>query len=793
MSRPAVAGNLARRMLAMSGPELGERLRQETAQRLDAARYRIGIPARREAMPGSAPAGQFFFDSGESEEIVALIKRLLPDAVEALDARAHGFQVGCFDLLGYRGLDFGRNVDWALDPVHGKRAPLQTARRVPYLDFDVVGDHKVVWELNRHQFLLSMVRAWRLTGKKQYARKAAEYWRDWRQKNPYPLGINWASSLEAAFRAMSWLWIYHLLDTPGRRRDFDDWRQELLPAIGHSAACVERYLSTYFSPNTHLLGEATALYEIGVACPGFSSAGRWRETGRRLVIEAAQQQVRRDGLHFERSLYYHVYALDLFQHFSVLASRADDELPEEFKATTEAMAAALATLSAGGVPPRFGDDDGGRVFDGGHNRPHHLLEPLATAAGLFGRADFAAAAGGLSEESLWLLGARAENAFAEKPGDDATVRSKGFAESGVYMMTTSESQPQAAVVQAGPRGGLSGGHGHADALSLEWIQDGNAWLADPGAGLYPQAAAERDRFRSSAAHNVVQVDGESQAVPSGPFAWESFPETTVERWVTGVQADVFAGRHDGYRRLSSPATCRRWVISIRRGGALLVRDVVEGKGRRTIESSWHLGPQFKISALMPDSVRFETSGSDALSVFSPRRQEWSRAIWEGEHSERYGEIVGAPVVQYRAEDELPLETAVVFAAGESGQPSEGALETLQDGRGQGVSVYRWKTPERTLLVIFSDRPGEWKWKDWTSDAALLWIEGEGSAVARAFAIGTSVWKAGGAKVFEFGSSVERWECECGPKRERIWSSAPETAGKANFEALRKLVKHVTSL
>jgi len=37
-------------------------------------------------------------------------------------------------------------------------------------------------------------------------------------------------------------------------------------------------------------------------------------------------------------------------------------------------------------------------------------------------------------------------------------------------------------------------------------------------------------------------------------------------------------------------------------GYKLVRDVIEGEGRRTVESSWRLGPQFKISGLMPDEI-----------------------------------------------------------------------------------------------------------------------------------------------------------------------------------------------
>jgi hypothetical protein len=40
--------------------------------------------------------------------------------------------------------------------VHGKRAPLNPWFKIPFLDFAVVGDHKVTWELNRHQHLVTL-------------------------------------------------------------------------------------------------------------------------------------------------------------------------------------------------------------------------------------------------------------------------------------------------------------------------------------------------------------------------------------------------------------------------------------------------------------------------------------------------------------------------------------------------------------------------------------------------------------------------------------------------------------
>jgi len=74
-----------------------------------------------------------------------------------------------FDLLGYKDLDFGSPIDWHLDPVHHKRAPREPWYQIPFLDFEQVGDHKIIWELNRHQHLVTLAQAWSYTKDDRFA------------------------------------------------------------------------------------------------------------------------------------------------------------------------------------------------------------------------------------------------------------------------------------------------------------------------------------------------------------------------------------------------------------------------------------------------------------------------------------------------------------------------------------------------------------------------------------------------------------------------------------------------
>src|SRR2546430_2134468 len=84
-----------------------------------------------------------------------------------------------------------------------------------WADYDLVHssavDPKVIHELNRHQHLPRLAKAFFLTGEERYAAEALAQMESWIEQNPRWNGVNWQSSLEIAVRAMSWMWTIFLL------------------------------------------------------------------------------------------------------------------------------------------------------------------------------------------------------------------------------------------------------------------------------------------------------------------------------------------------------------------------------------------------------------------------------------------------------------------------------------------------------------------------------------------------------------------------------------------------------
>lgn len=713
MSSKSWASRLAR-LQSMSAAEVRERGLQEAHKRIDLLRFHLtGKSSPPVHLNSASPGGSFFFYPHQAPEILRLLRDRFPQQVTEIITRAEKIRSHKFDLLGYDNLDYGPEIDWHLDRVHDKQAPRKPWYRIHYLDFNQVGDVKVTWELNRHQHLVTLAKAYRLTGDERLARELFAQWYHWIEHNPHPIGINWASSLEVAFRSLSWLWVRHMLaGTPIVPQNFE---ADLTQALAVSGGHIARYLSTFFSPNTHLLGEGVALFFIGTLCPELPQAQTWKQFGWKIVLEESERQVRPDGLHFEQSSYYHVYALDFFLHAALLAARNNIETPESFGRRIEQMLEVLWGLSRSGATHEFGDDDGGRLFDPRRNRAEHLADPLATGAVLFDRSEFKAVAESLREETLWLLGAEGAARFDHLAPAPVAPSSSAFEDSGLYIMAGGGNHPAQLLIDAGPHGAHTAGHGHSDALSVQLTQAGKMLLIDPGTCEYVGDGPERSRFRGTAAHNTMQVDDLEQSSPKGPFSWSHLAETEVHAWICGESFDLFTGSHDGYLRLESPVTHRRWVFFCK-PDFWLVRDVAEGTGRHHLALNWHLAP-----GMVSKSGGFALPDSDiGVRLITPRDSNWSMKLLSGENSPAYGRKESAPVMRFECDADLPAELATIVRPAVAGA-TVGTLVPLHESRGTASVVgYAYSADQVTHRVFFASAPGIWTLDDWSSDAEFFY-------------------------------------------------------------------------
>lgn len=660
------------------------------------------------AQVDAAPAirGPFFVSVEQGDATRRALQRT-DNGFSSLRQRADRILAGRYDLLGHCDLDLGLPPDWWADPVSGVRAPARHWSRIDFLDPKVVGDHKAVWELSRHQHLVTLGQAWWCTGEARYLDAVTLLLTDWLERNPPKTGPHWASSLELAFRAMAWLWVLALagddLPVALRRRMFG-----VLAIMGLH---IEQFLSTWFSPNTHLTGEALGLFMLGTMLPQLRDAERFRRRGAAILLDWVGRHVRPDGTYVEQSTWYHRYTTDFYLQFLLLAERSGLRVRDRIGAPVLGLLSHLSCISRpDGSMPLIGDDDGGRLLFLDERTAHDVRTPLALGSVLFDRGDFAALAGPATSELVWLLGPDGLDRFERLDRRAPAHRHAAFPDGGTYVMRSGWGDDASVLtIAAGPHGFRNGGHAHADALSIDWFVGGRSVLVDPGTFTYTAPAAWRDRFRETASHCAATVDGCGSAVPAGPFQWARRADSQCVAWHDAGDTVLFAGTHNGYAWLQPRVDYRR-VIAFVAPDLWIIRDELLGDGEHELAVHWQCAPGVTARVRSPVvSLMLDGNEVAVMQVVGPHG-EWTTE--DSFVSPTYGVREPALHLRHVRRHAGPMCITTVVTTG-------APLRSVAEGEGAGMlrPVEVTWGGRRGMLATFNGAPS---WLD--SDAAVTWIE-----------------------------------------------------------------------
>ena len=561
--------------------------------------------------------------------------------------------------------------------------------------------------LHRHQWVVRLAQAWSVTRDERHAAACIKAIDAWLDANPPGLGLNWATSADAPYRLVSWTWMLLLVrDAPVVSAA---WVQRVLAAIWVHATHVRRYLSYHRSGNAELLGEALGLFYAATVFPEFRDAPRWRDVAFRILVGECDAQVCQDGVHVERSTCYHRYALEIYLHFLVLADRNGIAVPDALRERVRQMVEfLLAIRRPDGTIPAIGDDDGGTLLPMDGRATGDVRGLFGVAAAIFGRRDFAWGAEGLTPDVAWLLGPAGVRAFDDlPPAAPASDPSQVFP-SGGYASMRSGWGPDAhhAIVDIGPLGcPVSGGHGHADLLSIQCSIFGEPCLVDAGTYALAADAPWRDYFRGTSAHSTVVIDGVSQAQPAGPFGWHAQPRVRLREWHSTGEFDFLDAEHDGYRALPDPVVHRRRVIFVKPGYWILIDDL-SGAARHDVELTFQFSSP-GVTLMAHPWARAQTARGPVLWVCPFPSAPVKAALRSGEVSpirgwvsDHYGQRRAAPMLIYSFGVALPWRIVTLLLPDRQGSATPPAVRAIYDDAGQPAGL-AFERPRR--VVRFDDR------------------------------------------------------------------------------------------
>lgn len=577
----------AKRISRMSPPEIGMRGRDELLKLLWRRRQIRDMAF--DATP--LPSGEASFTSPLPRQIAGTIASPSRDR---LIASADRLLEGRWRLFSHEYSHIGPDPDWFDDPRTGRRAPDKLyCFHIDHRDEQRVGNVKYIWELSRHQHLTLLAAAYFVTGDERYATRVAGHLASWWDGNPFLSGIHWTSGIEVGVRLISWVWVRRLLDAwPGAATLFER-NPVFLRQLRHHQQYVATLRSHHSSANNHLIAEAAGLFAASCAFPYFSESNGWRAQSSRILRSELARQTFPSGLNRELATDYHGFVLELGLAAALEGEAAGHSLGTDSWRWLQRMTDALAAVVDVRLhPPRQGDGDdasGLLLDDPGYNRWAALL---ATGAALFGRLDWWPPIGRCDvRTTLWTALTHTPSESRDRP----VRRPVMFEDAGTVILRDRSDTADEIWCRCddGPLGFLSlAAHGHADALSIEVRFGGAEILADPGTYCYHGERRWRSYFRSTIGHNTLEVAGVDQSVSGGPFMWLRAARSRCTRASGLVEAPraVWQAEHDGYQRLSPPATHRRTVELSRATRELTIIDQLECDGEHACRLPFHLGP-----------------------------------------------------------------------------------------------------------------------------------------------------------------------------------------------------------
>jgi hypothetical protein len=445
-------------------------------------------------------------------------------------------------------------------------------------------------------------------------------------------------------------------DVTGRR--VQNWIYSLHLFVGHAARDTQPHITPAFytrllhslheqveflcanltEKRNHRTLELYAIFLAGVVLPEMKRASRWREFALHETVANLAADLLPDGVHCELSTDYHHLVLKNALNFRRLAGLNGVAVPASFDAAVQrGLEFSLHVHKPDGIVPSLSDGDA---------RSHRDL--LRQGAELFGRADM-----------LYVATQGAQ-------GSPPSARVAHFPVSGYSVLRsdwgdgdTPFADAQYLVFDSGPLG--EGNHGHFDCLSFELAAFGRSLVVDPGRYTYSEAVHPDDgvnwrvRFRGTAVHNTVCVDGLQQTryapkpiKPGTRHAVGSVrhkiggpaPDASLVECHHGAAFDLLHGRARSHEYDALHDRCivfidrRYWIVS----------DWLRADTPHAYRLNFQLGEHAQGRTFLSTGAGVRAS-SPGLLVLQPERAGVSTALQPSWVSARYGDKQPAPALQ----------------------------------------------------------------------------------------------------------------------------------------------------
>jgi len=321
----------------------------------------------------------------------------------------------------------------------------------------------------------------------------------------------------------------------------------------------------FYHPANHYLENAKALIFCGTYFRGSRSAENWITSGRRIIKKQLQSQILGDGVHFERSVMYHLRVLEnLLDLLNI--SDYQDELNPLLRNYCSLMIKFLKDATHPDGTIAMFNDSSPEIYPS-TDRIIGYAEDLGIEIHSAKKKD-----GNIQDSEVWTF--------------------VPYTEAGYYIAKTGSIY---FMFDAGPIGpDHIPAHSHGDIFSYEFSYKGRKFAVDPGVYDYT-AGLLRHYARGTGSHNTLTIDERDQAEFWGAFrVGRRYPPEKVS--VTNDDNLIkITGSFKGFSRLIGDNLIHSREVVIGKSLPFIeITDFLYGRNNHTISSSIHLHPDVLI-------------------------------------------------------------------------------------------------------------------------------------------------------------------------------------------------------
>lgn len=402
------------------------------------------------------------------------------------------------------------------------------------------------------------------------------------------------------------------------------FRRRLMGSLYGQAQFLERNLEFDVRGN-HLLKNIRALLWAGII---FEDAAQWLTRATNLLRFELEEQVLSDGGHFERSPGYHAIVLKDVLEMAVFLDR-NGGCPSWLNDSVRRMCEFLLII----VQP---DNRLPLLKDTAWDASPNTQDLLAAAAVYLDEPKFKR----VDDYPLYcqmLFGQEGRVQFNQWPATVPSVKSTALTGSDYFIFRDDERGDSLIFDVGRPCPDYLPAHAHADLLSFELQLGSRRVIVDSGVFEY-QTGRWRDYFRSTRAHNTLEVGGKNQSE-----VWASFRVADRARVIERSFREegdvvVFQGAHDGYRKLG--AVHRRTIYCVKDTFWLIVDELL-GDQNIECENNLHFHPDVDLRPVTDNQWAVELDTTKAwVFMFGHERHVVIRGQKEprlqGWYSEEFG-------------------------------------------------------------------------------------------------------------------------------------------------------------